>query len=157
MKNETKFSTRDIAEFKRTARNVWPLQAKKEKLQAKLTELQAEMELIDRQIALKEAYVFETTGYHVFDLVERKVVTTPAANEDGTPKLNDAGEQILTVTTDYVLKFPETVIPTVVVEQTTDESIINEDVNKAEIDGNAIVEETETSAAEAPFNPIAGL
>jgi septin family protein len=45
-----------------------------------------------------------------------------------------------------VFKYPDTIIPNLIPEETKDEV--------ADIDENAVVDEVETTAAEAPFNPI---
>lgn len=110
MANKT-FSTREIAAFKRIARNAWPEKAKLIKIDEKIANLVAEKALLEEQIALKEAYVVKTTGYSVFDLMERKITNTPVFNEDGSPKLDEKGKQVINTQTDYVPKYPETIIP----------------------------------------------
>lgn len=143
---EKKFSSRDIAEFKRTARNVWPLEAKRIKVAQKIKEAQEELEYIEKSISLKEAYVMSETGHHVMDIVDRVVTNVPMFNEDGTPKLDEKGKQVIVTTTDFVLKYPETVIPA--------EEVVAESVEGTTVEDSETVDETETPAADAPFNPI---
>lgn len=139
------FSVRDIAEFKRVARNVWKSASKSIELAAKIEAMQKEKDKYDQEVLLKEAYVINVTGHHVLDLMDRVVTTTPLTNEDGSPKLDEKGRQVITTKTDFVLKYPDTVLPPVeVVEPVVDPSTIEA----------GTVEEVETSPAEAPFNPI---
>lgn len=94
------FSSREIAQIKRTAQNVAPLTVKRDKVLAKVKELYAELETLDAQIdAWETAVKAMTGGYTTNELVSR--VVTETTKEDGkTVK-----------TTTFVLKYPETVIP----------------------------------------------
>lgn len=94
------FSSREIAQIKRTAQNVAPLTVKRDKVLAKVKELYAELETLDTQIdAWETAVKAMTGGYTTNELVSRVVIET--TKEDGkTVK-----------TTTFVLKYPETVIP----------------------------------------------
>lgn len=111
------FTTREISEFKRTAQNVWPELAKKQKLEAKLAEIQNELEETNKKIALKEAYVFNATGCHVFDIIERNVTKTLVLNEDGSAKLDEKGKVVIATTVEFRLKYPDTIIPVDVTEE----------------------------------------
>lgn len=94
------FSSREIAQIKRTAQNVAPLTIKRDKVLAKVKELYAELETLDAQIdAWETAVKAMTGGYPTNELVSR--VVTETTKEDGkTVK-----------TTTFVLKYPETVVP----------------------------------------------
>lgn len=94
------FTTREIAQIKRTAQNVAPIVAKRDRVLAKVRELYAEIEALDAQIdAWETAVKIMTGGFTTKDLVDRVVNETTAAD----------GKVVKTVT--YVLKFPETVVP----------------------------------------------
>lgn len=94
------FSTREIAQLKRTAQNVAPMVAKREKLYAKVKELYKEMEVLDAQIdAWEGGTKIMTGGYTTSDLVSRVVNIVTA--DDGK----------VTKTVSFVLKYPDTVLP----------------------------------------------
>lgn len=94
------FSTREIAQLKRTAQNVAPMVAKREKLYAKVKELYKEMEVLDAQIdAWEGGTKIMTGGYTTSDLVSRVVNVVTA--DDGK----------VTKTVSFVLKYPDTVLP----------------------------------------------
>lgn len=123
------FSSREIAQIKRTAQNVAPLTVKRDKVLAKVKELYAELETLDAQIdAWETAVKAMTGGYTTNELVSR--VVTETTKEDGkTVK-----------TTTFVLKYPETVIPpfgmcedNAAYGSTTD-SLYNPDSNESLID-----------------------
>lgn len=105
------FTVREISEFKRTAQNVWPELAKKQRLEAKIAEMQNELEEVNNKIALKEAYVFNATGCHVFDIIERNVTKTPILEEDGSAKLDEKGKAVIATNVEFRLKYPDTVVP----------------------------------------------
>lgn len=143
---DKKFTSRDIASIKRIAQNVAPLVEKKAKLAKKIEELNAEIALTQAQIDAQESYVVTTTGYHTEDLIDRQVL--PSFNEDGTPKLDKDGRQIKV--TKYVAK------DVLVLGEDGKYSIVMpEAMGDAVIDENAVVDEVETPAAEAPFDPTA--
>ena len=97
------FTTREIAQIKRTAQNVAPIVAKRERVYAKIKSLYTELEVLDAQIdAWETAVKAMTNGFTTNDLVDRVVNETTTAE----------GKVVKTVT--YVLKYPETVIPTAV-------------------------------------------
>lgn len=94
------FTTREIAQIKRTAQNVAPIVAKRERVYAKIKSLYTELEVLDAQIdAWETAVKAMTNGFTTNDLVDRVVNETTTAE----------GKVVKTVT--YVLKFPDTVIP----------------------------------------------
>ena len=97
------FTTREIAQIKRTAQNVAPIVAKRDRVLTKVRELYAEIETLDAQVdAWETAVKIMTGGFTTNDLVDRVVNETTTAD----------GKVVKTVT--YVLKYPETVIPTAV-------------------------------------------
>lgn len=94
------FTTREIAQIKRTAQNVAPIVAKRDRVLAKVRELYAEIETLEAQIdAWETAVKAMTNGFTTKDLVDRVVNETTTAD----------GKAVKTVT--YVLKFPDTVVP----------------------------------------------
>lgn len=94
------FTTREIAQIKRTAQNVAPIVAKRDRILAKVKGLYTELETLDAQIdAWETAVKAMTNGFTTNDLVDRVVNETTTAE----------GKVVKTVT--YVLKFPETVVP----------------------------------------------
>lgn len=94
------FTTREIAQIKRTAQNVAPIVAKRDRIYDKVKALYAELEILDTQIdAWETAVKAMTNGFTTNDLVDRVVTETTAAD----------GKVVKTVT--YVLKFPDTVVP----------------------------------------------
>lgn len=98
--NEPKFSKFMVATIKRTAQNVAPMVAKKNKLKAKIDALQAEYDSICTQQEQFEASIKTMTGgYTTEDLVDK--VVAKKTNEDGT----------VIMSTKYVLKYPDTIIP----------------------------------------------
>lgn len=122
------FSTREIAQLKRTAQNVAPMVAKREKLYAKVKELYKEMEVLDAQIdAWESGTKIMTGGYTTSDLVSRVVKEVTA--DDGK----------VTKTVSFVLKYPDTVLP-------PEETI--------ELDPEDSIELTE--ACSTPWNPENG-
>lgn len=79
-----KLTSRMVAALKRTAQNNYPLQAKKEKLMAKINTLNEEISLINVTIDGMEAGSKALTGgFTSFDLIERVVTGTGKYGEDG--------------------------------------------------------------------------
>lgn len=98
--SEIKITKFMAATIKRTAQNVAPMVAKKNKIKAKIDALQAEYDsLCTQQEQFEVSIRTMTGGYTTEDLVEK--VVTRKLNEDGT----------VTLVTKYVLKYPDTVIP----------------------------------------------
>lgn len=105
------FTTREIAQIKRTAQNVAPIVAKRERVYDKIKSLYMELETLDTQIdAWETAVKAMTNGFTTNDLVDRVVNETTTAD----------GKVVKTVT--YVLKFPDTVVPA---ESPVDTSILD--------------------------------
>ena len=98
-----KFSKIEIAAIKRTAQNVAQFVTKKERINAKIAELEAEKESLQPMIDRFQSPIRELTGgYTTEDLVTREVVHTGKLD----PK---TGKEI--ITTRFVLKYPDTVVP----------------------------------------------
>ena len=94
------FTTREIAQIKRTAQNVAPIVAKRERVYGKIKALYTELEVLDAQIdAWETAVKAMTNGFTTNDLVDRVVNETTTAE----------GKVVKAVT--YILKFPDTVVP----------------------------------------------
>ena len=122
MKQE--FNQRHIATIKRTAQNVAPIVAKKQKVLTKIEQLKVEFEALTAEQESWEAAIKTMTGgYTTEDLVSRIVETT----------INAEGKEIKT--TKYVLKYPETVVPVeTVAEDTNDDTQSDFDKNWEEVD-----------------------
>ena len=117
MKKE--FNRNDLAAIKRAAANIAPLAAKRDKITEKIEKLLKERAVFEEQIANYNSPTLNMTGYNVEDLVVR--------DEDKK----------------FVFKYPETIIP----------NLITEDTEPVEtIDETAVVEEVETAPAEAPID-----
>lgn len=113
MKTNNTFNSRVIAQIKNIFKANEQDYNKVERLKAKQAELQEEIEELTEGINLAEARVIKVTGgYSSKDIIE--VVVTPLFNEDGTPKLDEKGYQ--QKKKQYVLKYPDTVVPPVVDE-----------------------------------------
>lgn len=122
MKQE--FNQRHIATIKRTAQNVAPIVAKKQKVLTKIEQLKVEFEALTAEQESWEAAIKTMTGgYTTEDLVSRIVETT----------INADGKEIKT--TKYVLKYPETVVPVeTVAEDADDDTPSDFDKNWEEVD-----------------------
>lgn len=122
MKQE--FNQRHIATIKRTAQNVAPIVAKKQKVLTKIEQLKVEFEALTAEQESWEAAIKTMTGgYTTEDLVSRIVETT----------INAEGKEIKT--TKYVLKYPETVVPIeTVAEDADDDTQADFDKNWEEVD-----------------------
>lgn len=119
MKQE--FNQRHIATIKRTAQNVAPIVAKKQKVLTKIEQLKVEFEALTAEQESWEAAIKTMTGgYTTEDLVSRIVETT----------INAEGKEIKT--TKYVLKYPETVVPVETVAE--DDTQSDFDKNWKEVD-----------------------
>lgn len=87
------FTAREIAQIKRTAQNVYPIVAKRDRILAKVKALYDDLSVLDAQIDAWEMGVKAMTGgYTTTQLVDR--VVDPEAN-----------------TTKFVLKYPDTITP----------------------------------------------
>lgn len=131
------FSTKQLAAIKRIAMNVDAAINKKNKLEEKKAKIEAELAELYEDIALMEAPVKKMTGgFGVEDLVVKTVTPNGKIDAKGN-MLKD---------TKYRFKYPDTIIPPAM-----DELDENEEVDETP------VEETETTVAEAPYNPIEGI
>ena len=100
------FSKFEIATIKRTAQNVAPLVRRKNKIKEKMDELYAELQQLEtQQTQWEQAIVTMTGGYTTEDLVDKVIETTNSVDKDGNP----------IKVTKYVLKYPDTVVPTPIV------------------------------------------
>ena len=100
---EKKFSKIEIAAIKRTAQNVQQFVAKKEKIDAEIARLQEEKKSVQPLIdAFQGPIKAMTGGYTTEDLVVKELVKT--GNID-----KKTGKEI--ISTRFVLKYPETVVP----------------------------------------------
>lgn len=132
------FSTKTLAAIKRIAMNVDAAINKKNKLEEKKAAIEAELAELYEEIALMEAPVKKMTGgYGVEDIIVKTV--TPNGKLDAKGNMQK--------TTKYEFKYPETIIPPFQPEALQEGETVDE----------APVEETETPATEAPYNPIEGM
>lgn len=100
MKKE--FSKFQIASFKRTAQNVYPLVRRKEKVVNTINELNAELADLQMQIDAYQGPIKAMTGgYSTEDIIIREVIDTGSVDKKGNPIKQ----------TVFKLKYPETVIP----------------------------------------------
>lgn len=89
------FTAREIAQIKRTAQNVYPIVAKRDRILTKVKALYDDLSELDAQIDAWEMGVKAMTGgYTTTQLVDR--VVDPETN-----------------TTKFVLKYPDTITPPV--------------------------------------------
>lgn len=96
------FKSIEIGQIKRTAQNVYPKVAKKNKILQQIEELRKEYEDTCEEIEDWETPIRKLTGgYTTEQLVDRVVEDTGKLNKDGAP----------IKTTKYVLKYPDTVVP----------------------------------------------
>lgn len=111
------FSKFEIATIKRTAQNVAPLVRRKTKIKEQIAKLQEEYDLLNtQQLQWEQAIVTMTGGYTTEDLVEKVVETTNSVDKDGNP----------VKMTKYVLKYPDTVVPTPIVGASSQEEVQEE-------------------------------
>lgn len=116
------FSKFQIASFKRTAQNVYPLVREREKLVKILRETAEKLENIKVQLDAYQAPIKAATGgFTTDDLIVREVIDTGKLDKNGNPIKQ----------TVFKLKYPETIIPN-------------------DIAVNGTVENAETIAAEMP-------
>lgn len=112
MESKVKFTSKQIANWKRTAMNVNANVVKRDKLAAKIAVLQKEYDEINQDIELEEAHVRRATdGYSTSDIFVKRVVETGKID----PKTGYAVKQ-----TRYELIYPETIVPPCENEDTND-------------------------------------
>ena len=127
------FSKFQIASFKRTAQNVYPLVRERNKLINTLKETAEKLESIKLQLEAYQAPIKAATGgYTTDDLIEREVIDTGKLDKNGNPVKQ----------TVFRLKYPETIIPPV--------------EDEAEVEAEANVDENPTADAAEPefLDPI---
>ena len=114
------FSKFFIASLKRTAQNVQPLVRRKTKLLAQIEEMRNELCSLQAQIDGYQIPIKEVTGgYTTEDLVERVITETTKLDKDGKPiKM-----------TQYVLRYPETVIPPTEIQSNSGAVVVDDNDN----------------------------
>lgn len=134
-------TTREIAAVKRQFKNSLPAMKKIDSIDQKITRLQNERAIQQAILEGGEAGIMAMTGgYRSIDLIT--CTYEPQFNEDGTPKMDKEGKyQVKT----QVLTFHAPV------EVPTTEGKVGSDYD---VDSEAKVEEAETPACDATFNPI---
>lgn len=134
-------TTREIAAIKRQFKNSLPAMKKIESIDKKITKLQKEKSIQQTILDGGEAGIMAMTGgYRSIDLIT--CTYEPQFNEDGTPKMDKEGKyqvknQVLTFHAPVEIPVPETAMGA-----------------DYDVDSEAVVEEIESVAEEAAFNPI---
>ena len=101
-------NARELAQVKRIAQNVDADFQSVCKINEKIKELTAQRDALQQGIDEMEAHVIRKTGFKSTDIYTKVIV--PQMNEDGTAKVDKNGRPIKV--TKYVLRFPDTIIPT---------------------------------------------
>lgn len=100
--NEKKFNKMAVSQIKNTAKSCYFLSKEKEKLEKEIAEKQARLEEVNAQYDEYQAPIKRMTGgYTTNQLLDRQVVDTGKVDKDGRP----------IKVTNYVLKYPETIVP----------------------------------------------
>jgi DNA-binding protein H-NS len=100
--NEKKFNKMAVSQIKNTAKSCYFLSKEKEKLEKEIAEKQARLEEVNAQYDEYQAPIKRMTGgYTTNELLDRQVVDTGKVDKDGRP----------IKVTNYVLKYPDTIIP----------------------------------------------
>lgn len=140
MKDLTKLTSREIASIKRIFLNNLPMYKKMETINKKIEELNNELNDINTFIESSEAGVKNLTGYTSGELINCEYI--PQFNEDGTPKMDKEGKYQVK---NQVLTFHAPI------EVPSTEGNMGSDYD---VDSEAVVDEDETEAVNAAFNPI---
>ncbi len=99
-----KFGRMAVSQIKNTAKSCYLLTREKEKLEKEIAEKQARLAVVKEQYDEYQAPIKRMTGgYTTEDLLDRQVTDTGKVDKDGRP----------IKVTNYVLKYPETVVPPV--------------------------------------------
>lgn len=106
--SEKILNARELAQVKRIAQNVDADYQSVCKINEKIKELTAQRDSLQQGIDEMEAPVIRKTGFKSTDIYTKVIV--PQMNEDGTAKVDKNGRPIKV--TKYVLKYPDTIIPT---------------------------------------------
>ncbi len=120
---ERKFSKFDIANIKRTAQMVNPMVTRKNKITEQINNLEAEWMHLDVMQEQYEASIKTLTGYSTEDLVNKVIKVTGQDKNGKDIKV-----------TNYVLKYPETVIPVIpeaALEEVAQTPLFCEEVNNS--------------------------
>lgn len=97
-----KFGRMAVSQIKNTAKSCYLLTKEKEKLEKEIEERQARLAVVNEQYDEYQAPIKRMTGgYTTSDLLDRQVVDTGKVDKDGRP----------IKVTNYVLKYPDTVVP----------------------------------------------
>lgn len=124
------FSKFEIAVIKRTAQNVNPMVTKKNKIRKQIAALSEEYDTLDKMQEQYEASIKTMTGgYSTEDLVDKVIKDTGKVDKDGKP----------IKVTQYILKYPETIIPVAATENenvSADIAAIDETDEVAEVDND---------------------
>lgn len=134
-------TSREIAAVKRQFKNSLPAIKKIASIDQKIAKLQEERNIQQAILDGGEAGIMAMTGgYKSIDLIT--CTYEPQFNEDGTPKMDKEGKyQVKTQVLTYHAP----------IEVPTTEGMMG---SNYDIDSEAKVEESETTAEEASFNPI---
>lgn len=137
-------TTREIAAVKRQFKNSLPAMKKIESIDQKIAKLQQERAIQQAILDGGETGIMAMTGgYRSVDLIT--CTYEPQFNEDGTPKMDKEGKYQVK---NQILTFHAPIeVPSI-------ESLMGSDYD---VDFEAKVDEVETPAADATFNPIEGL
>lgn len=138
-------TTREIAAVKRQFKNSLPAMKKIESIDQKIAKLQEERTIQQAILDGGEAGIMAMTGgFRSIDLIT--CTYEPQFNEDGTPKMDKEGKYQIK---NQVLTFHAiTDVPFTGGEKTGTDF---------DIDSKAKVDEVETTATDAAFNPLNGL
>lgn len=91
-----------VSQIKNTAKSCYFLSKEKEKLEKEIAEKQARLEEVNAQYDEYQAPIKRMTGgYTTNQLLDRQVVDTGKVDKDGRP----------IKVTNYVLKYPDTIVP----------------------------------------------
>lgn len=121
--NDKILNNRELAQVRRIAQNVDADYQKVCKLNEKIAELTKERDELQQGIDEMEAPVIRKTGgFKSTDIYEKTIV--PQFNENGTPKTDKDGRQLKV--TKYVLRYPDTIIPSVENEAPVVEPVVEE-------------------------------
>lgn len=134
-------TTREIAAVKRQFKNSLPAIKKIESINQKIAKLQEERAIQQAILDGGEAGIMAMTGgYKSIDLIT--CTYEPQFNEDGSPKMDKEGKYQVK---NQVLTFHAPI------EVPSTEGNMGSDYD---VDSEAVVDEDETEAANAAFNPI---
>ena len=134
-------TTREIAAVKRQFKNSLPAIKKIESIDQKIAKLQEERAIQQAILDGGEAGIMAMTGgYKSIDLIT--CTYEPQFNEDGSPKMDKEGKYQVK---NQVLTFHAPI------EVSSTEGNMGSDYN---VDSEAVVDEDETEAVNAAFNPI---